>query len=121
MLRDDEITIMSGTKNLLAKGYCKGALARTKNGARISPTDPLASNYCIIGALQTTYRSFYEKPTGSIGNDMEYQTLISKAVKCAITLYGVCSDLAWLNDFKLKDQQDALIFMNYAIQYWPEV
>lgn len=62
-----EISIKSAiylrAAELVEIGWCTGTQARDASGCMTSPIDPLATQWCLIGALMRSSSEFEERPS----------------------------------------------------------
>lgn len=92
---------------LVERGWCKGANARDKNGKQVSPTDPAACAWCMVGAVFKACGPIdYEPPLRFVDESIGLREEFEDSVQL--------DSIEGINDYEIRDGADAAAILRSA-------
>ncbi len=109
-------TILEKARELVKRGWCKGAAARTGKGRSTYPGDPYATKFCSVGACERALHNKHPSPTEIYLASGVYNSVIEVLCEAMQTV----NILSW-NDDPLRLKTDVLDAYDKAIASLSEV
>lgn len=99
--------IMKPSQILRENDWCRGLLARDKNGKKVSFNDTKACSFCLMGALD---RSCWD------GHKLDYEqmNIYFKKVSDALEKRGYPHNIPAANDNYVKNKEEAIAILEEA-------